>query len=369
MSALSRDRKFPLEIEALALDEAAEPFSLRLGQSEALSLLSEDAQSLSLFCDVLGGFAQPASGKILLDGQDITREPPERRAIVLVSPREPVFGHLDVAANIALPLRAKGAAAQLVDATVKKMLALVGLDAQMGLPGDQLTPEQRIRLKLARALAGAPSVLILDGLLSALDLRAASKTRDLVSRLQRALGLTLIHAARSREDALWLGGRIALLDGQSLVQCADAATLMERPSDARSARLFGEANLLTGRVLEIEDDVARIHLACGGVVEAMADAELAEDALCILCIRPDRMTPLFGTPMAGDEETPPLLASVQSVLHTGEHIRFRLRLADGAEIEMRRPLLQSLRGVTHGTSLQLAWQASQAVAFPMKDDL
>ncbi|WP_336944643.1 TOBE domain-containing protein [Asaia sp. HN010] len=369
MSASSRDRKFPLAIEALALSEAAAPFSLRLGQGEALSLLSEDAQSLSLFCDVLAGFASPTCGKIFIDGQDITSEPPEHRAIVLISPRDPVFGHLDVAANIALALRAKGAAAQLIDATVKKTLALVGLDAQIGHRADLLTPEQAARLKLARALAGAPSVLVLDGLLNELDLRAASKTRDLVTRLQRALGLTLIHAASSREDALWLGGRIALLDRHALIQCADAATLMERPSDARSASLFGEANLLTGRVLEIEDDVARIHLACGGVVEAMADAELAVDALCILCIRPDRMTPLFAALTASDDETPPLVATIQSVLHTGEHIRFRLRLADGGEIEMRRPLLQPMRGVTQGALLQLAWQASQAVAFPMKDDL
>ncbi|NVN05746.1 ABC transporter ATP-binding protein [Asaia spathodeae] len=369
MSASSRDRKFPLVIEALALKKAAEPFSMRLGQGEALSLLSNDPQGLSLFCDVLAGFAIPEGGSIFLDGQDVTSVPPEQRGIVLVSPRDPVFGHLDVADNIALALRAKGAAAQLVDTTVRKMLALVGLDAQSDQRADLLTPEQTVRLKLARALAGAPSVLVLDGLLSELDLRAAGKTRDLVARLQRALGLTLVHAAHSREDALWLGGRIALFDRHALVQCADAATLMERPSDARSASLFGEANLLTGRVLEIEDDIARIHLACGGVVEAMADAELAEDALCILCIRPDRMTPLFGAPMAGDDEPAPLMASIQSVLHTGEHIRFRLRLADGGEIEMRRPLLQSMRGVTQGASLQLAWQASQAVAFPMKDDL
>ncbi|WP_084294631.1 ABC transporter ATP-binding protein [Asaia prunellae] len=305
----------------------------------------------------------------MLDDHDIASLLPERRPIALISSRDPVFGHLNVAENIAFPLRVRGNTAQEINATLAKVLALVGLDALSNDDASQLTPEQVLRVKLGRVLAYAPSVVIMDNIMEGLDLRAAAKTRQLISRLHRALGLTLIYAARNREDALWLGGRIAVFDGQTLLQCADAATLLERPSDPRGAALFGEANLLTGRVLRIDDDIARIHLACGGVVEAMADAALTEDALCTICIRPDRMTPLLGAPLAGDDEPPPLLATIQSILHTGEHIRFRLRLADGAEIEMRRPSLQSMRGMTQGTALQLAWQASQAVAFPMKDDL
>ncbi|GAB6853371.1 ABC transporter ATP-binding protein [Asaia astilbis] len=369
MTATSRDRKSILSLEALSLTKGAPPFSLKVQEGEALCLLAEDSVSLSHLCDMLAGFEKPAQGCILLNDHEIMSLRPEDRPIGLVSARDPVFGHLDVAANIALPLRARGASLETIHATISKILALVGLDAVIALRADQLNPEQNLRLRLARVLAYAPSIVLLDGILLGLDLRAASKTRQLITKLHRALGLTLIYVAQSREDALWLGGRIALFDRQTLIQCADASTLLERPGDARSASLFGEANLLTGRVLEIEDDIARIHLACGGVVEALADADLNEDSLCTLCIRPDRMTPLFGASATGDDEPAALRATIQSVLHTGEHIRLRLRLADGTEIEMRRPLLQSMRTISQGTSLQLAWQASQAVAFPMQDDL
>ncbi|GBQ94119.1 ABC transporter ATP-binding protein [Asaia krungthepensis] len=358
-----------LLLDNLCLFYGSDSFSLSVNEGDALSLMGGEPGVLSRLCDILAGFRSPVQGRILIAGEDITTSAPERRPIALVSPRDPVFGHLDVADNIAFPLRVQGAATDTIRSRTARVMALTGLEALATTRADRLTPEQDLRLKLARALAYAPRVLVLDDVLSGLDFRGAAKARQLLSNLQRALGLSMVYAARGREDAVWLGGRIALFDRETLVQCADAATLLERPSDARSAGLFGEANLLTGHVLSIDDDVARIHLACGGVVEAMADEALEADSLCTLCVRPDRMTPLFGTSIAGDDETPPLMASIQSVLHTGDQIRLRLRLADGAEIDMRRPLLQSTRVIKPGATLQLAWQASQAVAFPMKDDL
>ncbi|MDL2170496.1 MULTISPECIES: ABC transporter ATP-binding protein [Asaia] len=369
MSGSSGDNRSPLSVHSLALTPGADGFSLNLVKGEAVSLLADPPGTLSLFCDILGGFVAPAAGRVTFAGLDASDTLPGQRPIVLVSRREPAFGHLGVAANIAFPLRVRGMAAHEIRASVSHFLALLGLDGFASARADTLPPEYDVRLRLARALACNPSVLVLDDVLSGLDLRAIGRTRQLIAKLHKALGLTLIYAADDREDAVWLGGRIALFDRETLVQCASASTLLDRPATPWVASLFAEANLLTGRVLSIEDDIATIHLACGGVVEALADADLEDDSLCVLCIRPDRMTPLFAA-SGGDEEGPaPLVATLQSVLHTGEQMRLRLRLSDGVEIEMRRPLIQSTRQMTPGATLQLAWQASQAVAFPMKDDL
>ena len=369
MSVSPQGHKFPLSVQDLSLSLRTLPFSLTLARGEALSLLAEDGTTLRRFCDILAGYVAPACGEILIDGVDVTSTDASRRAVSLISPRDPAFGHLTVRENIAFPLCVRGLTQGEREAGVARFLALLGLDGLASVRADRLTAEHNLRLRLARSLAYAPSVLVLDDIMNGLDLREESRIRQVLSRLHRALGLSLIYAARSREDSVWLGGRIALFDNHTLVQCAEASTLLERPTAPESARLFGEANLLSGRVLEIEDDVARIHLACGGVVEAMAEPDLAEDTLCTLCIRPDRMTPLFSTPIAGEDDMPPLMATIQSVLHTGDQMRLKLRLSDGGEIEMRRPLLQSMRMMTPGTALQLAWQASQAVAFPMKDAL
>lgn len=369
MSGSPQGNEFPLSIRNLSLSLPTHPFSFTLAKGEALSLLAEDGATLRRLCDVLAGSATPACGQILVEGADVTGKAPAARPVSLVSGREPSFGHLTVRENIAFPLRVRGVSPGEREAGVSHFLALLGLDALASSRADTLTAEQDLRVRLARSLAYAPSVLVLDGIMSGLDLREESRMRQMVSRLHRALGLSLVYAAKSREDAVWLGGKIALFADHALIQCAEASILLERPAGPESARLFGEANILSGRVLRIEDDVATVHLACGGVVEALADPDLQEDTLCTLCIRPDRMTPLFSAAMTDEDGIPPLMATIQSVLHTGEQMRLRLRLSDGAEIEMRRPLLQSTRAMVPGTALQLAWQASQAVAFPMKDAL
>lgn len=369
MSGSPQGQTFPLSVQNLSLSLQTLPFSLTLAKGEALSLLAEDGTTLRRFCDILAGYAAPACGEILIDGVNTSDRKDARRAISLISPRDPAFGHLTVRENIAFPLRVRGLSQGELDSGVSRFLALLGLDGLASAKADKLSAEHNLRLRLARSLAYAPSVLVLDDIMTELDLREESRIRQVLSKLHRALGLSLVYAAQNREDAVWLGGRIALFDNHTLVQCAVASTLLERPTAPESARLFGEANLLSGRVLEIEDDVARIRLACGGVIEAMAEPDLTEDTLCTVCIRPDRMTPLFSAPIAGDDDTPPLLATIQSVLHTGDQMRLKLRLSDGGEIEMRRPLLQSMRMMAPGTAIQLAWQASQAVAFPMKDAL
>ncbi|WP_122050553.1 ABC transporter ATP-binding protein [Asaia bogorensis] len=369
MSGSSRGHQPLLSIQSLSMAAGAPGFSLDVRRGEAISLLGDLPERLSLFCDILGGFAQPASGKITLNSREISHAPPEQRDIALVSGREPVFSHLDVAGNIAFPLRVRGIPLHEIKAVVSNRLALLGLDAFASTRANHLPPEYDLRLRLARALACSPAILVMDDILSGLDFQAAGRTRQLITKLHKALGLTLLYTAKSREDAVWLGGRIALFDRQTLVQCDNASVLLDRPASPWVASLFAEANLLTGRTLSVEDDIATVHLACGGVVEALADADLEEDSLCVVCIRPDRMTPLFSSVTGDDDGPQPLVASLQSVLHTGEQMRLRLRLSDGVEIEMRRPLIQSTRHLTPGTAMQLAWQASQAVAFPMKDDL
>ncbi|GBQ09857.1 ABC transporter ATP-binding protein [Swaminathania salitolerans] len=358
-----------LRIESCKLGTRLDAFCLDIHKNEAVSLLSDDPALPSMLCDVIAGFRSASYGSLAVEGIMLDGLPPESRPVVLVSPRDPLFPHLDVAGNIAFPLRVRGKGQQEIEASTTRILALVGLERVARTRISALDAGQRIRLALGRALAGTPSILLLDRIFAGLDLRTVRRLRQMIVTLQRALGLTLIHVAQDRDDALWLGGRIAIFDSGTLVQCADAGTLLDRPEDERIASLFGEANTLAGRVLSIDDDIARIHLACGGVVEAIADERLEADALCVLCIRPDRIAPLIGSTMAMEEDTPPLMATIQTVLHAGDQIRLRLRLADGSEIEIRRPLLQAMRGVTPGATVQLAWQASQAVAFPMKDDL
>ncbi|WP_367160504.1 ABC transporter ATP-binding protein [Kozakia baliensis] len=369
MSASQR-RPIPrLSLREIKLTNHSSALRLDVASGERLVFFGDAPAELSRLCDVIAGFVAPASGEILLDGRDITSLSPVQRPIGLLSDRDPLFEHLTVRGNIAFPLQARKETAANLAARTNRVLALLGLDAAAEKRVAELTPEQAFRTRLGRLIAYAPSVILLDDPLIGLDAAATRRSDALLATLARALELTIIYATPRRDEALRVGSRIAVFSGAELLQCADAMTLLDRPEDERVAVLFGEANALPGRVLKLDDDVARIRLAAGGVVEAMADPELKEDTLCDVCIRPDRIAPLFGMSLAGEEDDPPLMATLQDLTHLGDHVRMRLRLEDGTEIELRRPPMQNLRGVVPGVKVQLAWQAGQAVAFPLRDAL
>lgn len=342
--------------------------TLRVPPGAPVALFGTDARLLSRLLDMVAGHATPLRGRIVLDGDDITHRRPEDRPIGLVSARDPLFDHLNVRANVAFPLRARRAAPSDIAATTARTLALTGLDALAEKSPRDLSPEEAFRVRLARVLAYAPRLLLFDNPLEKLNGAAARRIVTLLATLGRALKLTMVCAVTQRAEALRLGDRIAVMDAATVLQCDRAATLLDRPEDDRVALLFGEANVLPGRVLDVTDDIAEIRLANGAHVEAIATDGLENDALCTVCIRPDRIAPHFGTTILGGDDEHPLIGTVQDITHLGDHMRFKLRLEDGAEIELRRPPMQNLRGVAIGTRAQLAWPAGQATAFPLRED-
>jgi len=348
------------------------PTDLTLHQGETLALFGDDPHALSTLLDTIAGHAPPLGGTIHRQGQDITTFPPEHRRIGTISARDPLFPHLDVTGNIAFAARASGQDRDTTAAATRRALALLGLDAIAQARTRSLTPEQAFRVSLARQIVHAPHILLLDDPFARFNSAPARKSaRALLNTIAQALSLSLIHATHDREEALRTGGDIAVFAGETLLQRAPAATLLDRPADDRVATLFGDANALRGRVLELEDDIARIRLASGGFAEALAMPGLEADMLCTLCIRPDRIAPLFSTHTAStqDEEDAPLTATLQTITHLGDHVRLTLRLPDGEEIEIRRPPLQAQIRARPGATAQLAWQAGHAMAFPMRADL
>ena len=187
----------------------------------------------------------------------------------------------------------------------------------------------------------------------------------LLRRLARARGLTLLLATADREEALMMGDRIGVLDGLKLRQLASAAELLDRPADEIVATGFGEANSLTGKVEWIEDDVTGVRLSAGTCKEAMATPSMSPRAHCAVCIRPETIAlPLVsnaGTAFGVDA----LVGTLSNVVHLGDHLRLRFRLAGGGEVLVRRPAAQPMSGLRLDRPAELAWQAAHAVAFAL----
>nr|WP_294917441.1 ATP-binding cassette domain-containing protein [uncultured Neokomagataea sp.] len=349
-------------------------FDLSLQKGETLILLGTDMAALSLLLDVLAGFQPCLGGTLMLNESDIAHTSAGKRGITLVSDRDPLFPHLTVRANINFACRAQRQDSGTAAANTAHLISLLGLDDVATALPKKLSPEKTLRTKIARALACKTDLLLLDDPLSALDVTAARRTEALLSRLQNALGLSVIRSEGRQDIALRSGGVIALFKGRALLQAASAAALYERPANAAVATLFGNANALVGQITDEYDDLYTVHLACGGVVEASAPLHEQEHALqvgdtCTVCVRPDRISPFFGKNSLVDDEGTAIRGTLIETLHLGDHIRMKIRCDDGTEIEIHRPPIQAQKITKNGTPVELAWPAAQATVFPLEVDL
>ena len=345
-----------------------ESLSFTLAAGECVALLTHSPAEASSLVDLLAGHGVLATGRVLLDGRDITALPPARRRIGVISRRDPLFGHLTVWGNVAFPLAVSRVGEPERTYRVRQALALTGLEAQADRRPALLGDSDAIRAALARVLVSDPAVLLLDDPLGGLDPGPRRAMHQLLRRLARARGLTLLLVTRDREEALMMGERIGILERWSLRQLGTAAELLDRPADEIVASGFGEANSLTGQVEFVQDDVARVRLSAGPSVDAMSSDDLAAGATCVVCVRPERVAIAFvregGDTLHADMLGAGALAGILTdMVHLGDHLRLRFRLQGGGELLVRRPASQPTAGLRPHRPALLAWQAAHAVAF------
>ncbi|POF62819.1 ABC transporter ATP-binding protein [Novacetimonas maltaceti] len=352
------------------------PFSFGVGAGECHALLGTRGEYLSIMADALAGHRPALDGNVVVGGIDVTDRPPLTRMCGLWSARDPLFAHMTVFANLLFPLRVRGIARAEATDRARQAVALLGLEGLEELRPAMLDEEQALRVGLARVMVTAPPVIVLDDPFAALPPDRRRSMRGFLGRLVRARDLCVVMTTCDRDDALVMAERIGFVHGPDLLQTGTAADLFDRPSCDRVATGFADANALTGRVEQIEEDVAVIHLPGGLTVQAMAAPGLVEDSLCTVCVRPDRIATLFPARpgamggIAGEDGEPAMLPAVLvDMRHMGTYIRMRLRLSNGDEMLVRRPPLQIVCGVEPGRPALLAWQAGQAIAFPFRHEM
>ena len=357
------NRAASLALHDMRLAEAPISFSVEAG--ECVALLASDRVEASRLVDTVTGHRHVGAGGILVDGREVTRLPPGQRRIGIVSERDPLFGHLSVRDNVAFPLavRRLGKAERAYRA--QQAISLLDIDRQADHSPGALDPAGTVRAKLARALVCNPAVVVLDDPLARVAFQARGELRQSLRRLARARGLGVLLATPDRDEALAVGDRIGLLQGSILRQLGSASELLDHPADEGVAVAFGEANSLTGRIEWVEDDVARVRLSAGPSMEAMASCDLAAGALCVVCVRPERIAVAFVSGEADGLGGDALAGTLSDVMHLGDHLRLRFRLAGGGELLVRRPAAQPTAALRADRPALLAWQAAHAIAFPL----
>lgn len=196
----------------------------------------------------IAGLIAPRQGRILLGGRDLTGLRPRRRGIGMVFQTPRLFPNLDVAANVAFPLRVAGADRDRQRETAQRLLEQVGLEGFSSRRVQELSGGEQQRVALGRALAADPELLILDEPLAAVDPERRESLRRLLLRLHGELQLTTLHVTHDRAEAAELGDELALLLEGRIIQHGPPEELFERPGSAVVARFMGSPNLLSGHL-------------------------------------------------------------------------------------------------------------------------
>jgi putative spermidine/putrescine transport system ATP-binding protein len=193
---------------------------------------------------ILAGFEAPTSGRITLDGRDMTETPPEMRGFGMVFQGYALFPHMTVEENIAFPLKVKRRPAAEVRRRVAHMIDLVGLGGHGHKRPSGLSGGQQQRVALARALACEPPVMLLDEPFSALDKNLRGQMQDEVRRLHRETGTTFVFVTHDQSEALALSSRVAIFEAGRLQQIAPPREVYDRPANRFVAEFLGDINIL-----------------------------------------------------------------------------------------------------------------------------
>lgn len=296
------------EAPVRALDDV----SIAIAPNEFFTLLGPSGCGKTTLLRTLAGFEQPTSGRVILDGADITGLPPFRRPINTVFQNYALFPHMTVAENVAFGLEKSGLGKQEIAARVDEMLSLVHLSGMQRRMPAQLSGGQQQRVALARALAPHPKVLLLDEPLSALDLKLRKGMQIELKRLQRDTGITFVFVTHDQEEALTMSDRIAVMKDGKVLQVGSPEEIYQRPTVRFVADFIGETNFLKATL----QDGGTARIAGASIPLGGAQGHSIGETVT-LAVRPERV-------FLGEEG--PLAATVDTIVYFGTDTTYHLRV-------------------------------------------
>ncbi|MCF6122671.1 ABC transporter ATP-binding protein [Mesorhizobium sp. M7A.F.Ca.CA.001.07.2.1] len=299
---------------------------------EFVTLLGPSGCGKTTSLRVIAGFESPSSGKVLLDGRDITALRPFDRPVNTVFQDYALFPHMNVAENVGFGLSLRKLSGAEQAKRTGEALDMVGLADKLGARVSELSGGQRQRVALARAIVCEPRVLLLDEPLSALDAHLREQMQVELKRLQSRLGTTFVMVTHDQTEALSISDRIVVMNKGRIEQIAPPATLYDRPATKFVASFIGTMNLLQSRFVGRDGD--RLRFAAGALpLEAISETSEApaEGATRTIGVRPED---LLAMTEAAPGTAP---ARVNSVVFHGRTLRLHAELGQGAPVVIDAP--------------------------------
>jgi sn-glycerol 3-phosphate transport system ATP-binding protein len=264
---------------------------LMLTEGEMLVIVGASGCGKSTLLRLVAGLERPTSGRILLDGRDITGLDPSARDIAMVFQNYALYPHMTVFDNMAYGLRIRGLSKAEIVRKVDDAAALLGLEGLLGRKPRELSGGQRQRVAMGRAIVRSPKLFLFDEPLSNLDAKLRVQMRAEIRRLQRRLGVTSLYVTHDQVEAMTLGDRLLVMHQGHPAQLATPMQVFDRPADSYVAGFIGAPamNFLPA-VLTCDGAAARLD---GGPELAFADGPRTgpDGSRLTIGIRPEHLIP------------------------------------------------------------------------------
>lgn len=331
----------------VALDEV----SLAVERHDYVVLLGPSGSGKTTLLSLIGGFAVPSSGRILIAGRDVTTLPAAQRPTTTVFQDYALFPHMSVAANVGFGLRVRSLPSRERRRRVSAALDMVGLAAMARRGIHELSGGQRQRVALARALVVEPEILLLDEPLGALDLHLRRQMQDELLALQRRTGRCFVHVTHDQEEAMALASLVVVMRNGRIEDSGLPERVYARPATRFVAGFMGESTQLEGRVTRSEGVGWAVVDTSAGPLRVMAPLESGTPVSLVL--RPENIR------VDGSGDTALGEALVRDAVFQGAHYRvLATRPGGGQDFVLRLPPRTHVEG---GMKLRLSCAAADLV--------
>ena len=238
--------------------------NLAAESGEIVVIFGGSGTGKTILLRLIAGVEEPTSGNIEIEGNDVADIAPEHRNVGMAFQNFALFPHMSAFENIAAPLRAQNASAELVRSGVDKVAKLLKIDHVLGHAPRELSNGQKQRTALARALAAEPRILLLDDPLRNVDAKLRFEMRLELPRLLRQTGATVLYVTQDYKEAMALADRIAVIANGRFIQTATPEDIYLKPATLGVARLFGDPSINTADT-KVEITGKTVNITLGGV--------------------------------------------------------------------------------------------------------
>ena len=308
---------------------AVNDVSFSVNKGEFFSLLGPSGCGKTTLLRMLGGFEKPDSGRIFLEGKDITDLAPNERRVHTVFQNYALFPTMTIWDNIAFSLRLAKLPKKEIEERVDAILAMIQMSEHAWKYPNQLSGGQKQRVAIARALVDRPKVLLLDEPLAALDLKLRQHMLLELDTIHDQVGITFMYVTHDQGEAMSLSDRIAVINRGTIEQLDGPAKIYEAPSSRFVASFIGDTNFFSGEIVATEGDYCTIRPEGFPDIRAYNDKQLKVGQKVDLSVRPEKIRVTLAPPPPEKGASINVYPStVQDIVYQGVYTKYWITRSD-----------------------------------------